>query len=256
MDELVDTHIHLDFDAYALDFDEVIARANSAGVTKIITIGAGGGIESSRAAVQISQKYPKIWAAIGIHPHDAGKDISFDEIERLASSDKVVAVGECGLDFFRDWSPVDAQREVFRFQIELAKRLKKPLIIHSRDAGTECLSTLIECNAKDVRGVFHCYGEDHEFAKKLADIGFLISITGTVTFKNAHKLREIVKNVPLEQIMLETDGPYMAPEPHRGSRSESAHVQLIARKVAEIKGITINEVCEATTSNVKRLFGI
>lgn len=253
--ELIDTHIHLDFNQYDADRDEVLARARAASVNRMISIGAGGGLDATRRAVALAEKYPNIWASVGLHPHDAGHSLTEEELRSLAKSPKVVAIGETGLDFFRDWSPADLQYKWFGFQIELAKELKKPLIIHSRSAGDECLRMLTERDAKSVRGVFHCYSEDATFAEKLLDIGFLVSFTGTVTFKKADALRAIVKEIPLSQIMVETDGPYMAPEPFRGQRSESAHVVQIAQTIASVKGISFEEVCAATTKNAVSLFG-
>lgn len=254
--ELIDTHIHLDFDQYDTDRDALFARAHAVSVNRMISIGAGGGIASTKRALALSERYPFVWASVGLHPHDAGHEVTEEEIRTLARSQKVVAIGETGLDFFRDWSPVDMQYKWFAFQIELAKELKKPLIIHSRDAGTECLRMLKEQNAQEVRGVFHCYSEDAAFAAQLREIGFLVSFTGTVTFKKADVLRSIVKEIPLDQIMVETDGPYMAPEPYRGQRSESAHVVQVAQTIAAVKGISFEEVCKATTQNAESLFGL
>ncbi len=252
--ELIDTHIHLDFDQYDADRDELFARAHAASVNRMISIGAGSGIASTRRAVALAEKYPFVWASVGVHPHDAGHDISLDEIRSLANHPKVVAIGETGLDFFRDWSPREKQEEWFLTQINLAKDLQKPLVIHSREAGEESLAMLIKQGAAAVGGVYHCYSENAEFAARLRDINFLVSITGTVTFKKADAYRAIVKDIPLEQLMLETDGPYMAPEPYRGQRSESAHVVEIAKTIARIKDISYEEVCRVTTENAKRLF--
>ncbi len=252
--ELIDTHIHLDFDQYDPDRKELFARAHAASVNRMITIGAGGGIASTLRAISLAEENQFVWASVGVHPHDAGHEISLKEIRSLAAHPKVVAIGETGLDFFRDWSPIDRQREWFKAQIDISKELSKPLIIHSREAGEEAIATLIREGADAVGGVFHCYSEDAAFAKRLMEINFLISITGTVTFKKADKLRNIVKEIPLEQIMVETDGPYMAPEPYRGARSESAHVVEIARTIASIKEISFEEVCRVTTENAERLF--
>lgn len=254
MSELYDTHIHLDFEQYVGEEEAILTRAREAGVTKLITIGAGGGIESTRDAIEIAERFPNVWASVGVHPQNAGQEISFDEIIDLASRPKVVAIGETGLDFYRDWSPQEAQRDWFKKQIILAKEIKKPLIIHSRDAADECLETLKSLGAKEVRGVFHCYSEDASFAKKLREIDFLVSFTGNITFKKAESVREAAKHIPLDQIMVETDGPFMAPEPHRGKRSESMHVVEIAKVIASVKGIPYEEVCKQTCENAECLF--
>lgn len=253
--ELIDTHIHLDFEQYDTDREELIQRAHAQSVTRILSIGAGGGIESTRKAIAIAKQYPSVWASAGVHPQDAGQTVSEEELRVFAADPRVIAIGETGLDFFRDWSPRELQYQWFKFQIELAKELKKPLIIHSRDAGEECLKLLRERNAKDVRGVFHCYSENAQFAERLREIGFLVSFTGSITFKKADALRAIVKDIPLTQIMVETDGPYMAPEPYRGKRSESVHVVEVAKTIASIKAVSFEEVCAVTTQNALSLFG-
>ena len=213
---LIDTHIHLDFEKYQEDLDEVLLRAKQAGVNYSICIGAGSGRNSIDGAYDLAQKYPdQLFCTLGVHPHDAGKEISEKEIIDKAERGNIVAIGETGFDFHYDFAPKDLQEKWFRFQIELAKSYKLPLIIHSREAGEESLKLLTEMSAHEVGGVFHCYSEDDKFAEKLRDINFLVSCTGTLTFKKADAYREVFKNIPLTQIMLETDGPYMAPETHR-----------------------------------------
>ncbi len=252
--EITDSHTHLDSTEFDADRDAVIARAHAAGVTRIVTIGAGFGAASTRNAIALAEKYPFIWASAGVHPHDA--KIASDEIplEELANHPRVVAIGETGLDFFKELSPVPDQERWFRAQILLARKLKKPLIIHSRQAGPQCLDILIEMKASEVGGVFHCYAEDANFAKKLAAINFLVSFPGTLTFKKAENVREIAKTIPLSQIMVETDAPYMAPEPYRGKRCESAFVVETAKMLAHIQGVSLEECARITTENAKRLF--
>lgn len=255
---LIDTHIHLDFDAYDADRSALLDRARAAGVHYSISIGAGGGLASTDRALQLATTHEQIFATVGLHPHDASFDISETALrERLAKNPqerKIVAIGETGLDYFKEWSPIDAQKHWFRHQIELAKEYKLPLIVHNREAGEDCLCILRETGASEVGGVFHCYSEDAEFAATLRELNFLVSFTGVITFKKSDRVRAIIKDIPLDQIMLETDGPYMAPEPYRGQRSESAHVVQMAQVLADVKGISFEEACIATTTNAKRLF--
>ena len=252
---LIDTHIHLDFEKYQHDLDLVLERARNASVLYSICIGAGGGIESTDDAYRLAQKYPsQLFATAGVHPHDAAKDISENDLIDRASKPGIVAIGEAGFDFHYDFAPKESQEKWFRFQNELAKAKKLPLIIHSREAGPESLNLLTKLNAHEVGGVFHCYSEDDQFAKKLKDINFLVSCTGTVTFRKAQPYRDIIKNIPLNQLMLETDGPYMSPEPFRGQRSESSHVKIIAEMIAKIHDTSLDEVANITTQNAKRLF--
>lgn len=254
--ELVDSHTHLDASDFDSDRESVIERAVAAGVTRIVTIGAGSGAQSAHNALEIANKYPFIWASVGIHPHDAQVDHNPDLIRSLAANPRAVAIGETGLDFYRDFAPVDLQEKWFRTQIEIAIEVKKPLIIHSREAGEASFKILSEMNAKAVGGVFHCYAEDAEFAKRLASINFMISVPGSITFKKNDKFREIIKAIPLEQIMVETDAPFLAPEPFRGKRCESMHVLTTAMKIAEVKGMELEEVARVTTANALRFFSI
>ena len=257
---LIDTHIHLDFEAYDVDRKALLQRAKDAGVTRSISIGSGGGLASTDQALLLASKYEQVFASVGVHPQDASFDLKEEDLRQRLIGDikekKIVAIGETGLDYFKDWSPVDAQKYWFRLQIEIAKDLKLPLIIHNREAGNDCLSILSELHAQDVGGVFHCYSEDASFAKKLRDMNFLVSFTGVITFKKSDATRAVLKEIPLEQIMVETDGPYMAPEPYRGKRSESAHVVEMAKTIAAVKGVSFEEVCEVTTQNACRLFGL
>jgi TatD DNase family protein len=254
--ELIDTHCHLDSEQFDSDRDDCIKRAVAAGVTRMITIGTGSGLAGARRAIELTRKYPMIWASVGLHPHNAADDFSANELEQLALDPKVVAIGETGLDTFRDWSPIDKQRAAFELQIELARAVKKPLIIHSRMTGAECLETLIRTDAADVGGVFHCFSEDAEFARRLRDINFRISLPGQLTFKKNHPFREICRDIPIEQILIETDSPYLTPEPHRGKRCEPAYVLETAKKLAEVKGLSLAEVGAITTRNALELFSL
>ena len=253
--ELIDTHCHLT----QLPPEELVAqleRARLAGVTKAICIGAGHGVEASIKATELAQSQSNIWCSVGIHPHDAKEIESFSKIEELATLPRVVAIGETGLDFFRDWSPFDLQEAVFIKSIKLALKVNKPLIIHCRNAGERCLELLKAHSASNMRGVFHCYSEDATFAERIFEIGFIVSFPGSLTFKKSEELRQRANLIPLDRIMLETDSPYMAPEPFRGKNSEPAHVRIIAECLAKVKSLTIEEIAVATTTNATKLFDL
>lgn len=251
---ITDSHTHLDSEVFDNDREEMIERAFAAGVTRLVTVGAGAGLDSAVRAIALAERYPFVWATVGVHPHDAGKDIDFDHLTELTRHPKVVAVGETGLDFFRDWAPKDRQYLYFEQQIALALAAKKPLVIHSRDAGDECLRILTTNGAAAVGGVFHCFSENAEFAAKLREIGFLVSFPGFITFKKQQDARNTCSTIPLEQIMVETDAPYMAPEPYRGKRCEPSFVVETARQLAALKGLSLQEVARQTTDNALRLF--
>ena len=254
--ELCDSHTHLDAPEFAEDCEEVIARARTSGVSRIISIGSGYGLESARRTVQLAENHHGMWAAVGVHPHEVETPYSLDELRDLGKHEKVVAIGEIGLDVFRNRSPFDLQEKHFRIQVELAKDLKKPLSIHSREAGAKVLKILKELHAEEAGGVFHCYAEDADFAKELADMNFAVSFTGAITFKNADKTREIAKAIPLGQILIETDAPYLTPVPNRGKRCESSMLVLTAEALAKIKGLSFEEVAETTTQNAIRDFNL
>jgi TatD DNase family protein len=251
---LVDTHAHLDNEHLYKDLKGVVGRAQLAGVEKIISIGAGDGSLSAERAVEIAKSYTQIWATVGIHPHDADSDYNFSIIEELAVNPKVVGIGETGLDLFKEWAPFDKQLVVFVKQIELAIKVNKPLIIHSRNAGKECLSILKKLNAERVGGVFHCYSESFSFYEQLRQLNFYVSFPGIITFKNASAMREVVKMIPLSHILVETDSPYLAPEPHRGKVCESSYIEIIVKKIAELKNIDFNDCAEQLLKNTYKLF--
>lgn len=252
---LCDTHCHL-LSLEHKPIEDIISDSIKNNVSIMLCIGLQSVERSAQEAFEFVCNYDFIWAALGVHPHDAGEYLDIDFLEPLISKEKVVGIGETGLDFFRDWSPFENQKMLFRNTIALAKNLRKPLIIHSRDALDETVEIIRQTKAKEVGGVFHCYSGEAELAKELADLNFLVSFPGTLTFKNAHRLRETAKQIPIEQIMLETDCPYMAPEPDRGKPSEPKHVLNIALKLADVKQMTLEEVAKATTANAKRLFRI
>jgi len=257
--ELIDTHTHLDFPQFDGDREAVIARAREAGVTTIINVGAD--IESSLASVALAERYPFIYAAVGVHPHDASilDETTLAKLKELARHPKVVAIGEIGLDYYRNLSPRDVQRRVFRLQLKLALDVGKPVIIHDRDAHREVLEILKEVAQKAdgrLTGVMHCFSGSPEMAREVLKLGFRISVAGPVTFKNARKLPQIVRELPLDRLLIETDCPYLAPHPYRGKRNEPAYVRLVAEAIAAIKGMPVEEIARATLQNALRLFGI
>ncbi|MBX7143583.1 MAG: TatD family hydrolase [Oligoflexia bacterium] len=252
--EFIDTHVHIASAEFDCDRDLVIQRAQEAGVRRFVCIGAGTGLDSAQQAVALAERHPFIWASVGVHPHDADRDVDKKALETLCAHPRVVAIGETGLDFHYDFAPRARQEAWFIAQIELARAHKKPLIIHSRLAGKECLAILKQHSASEVGGVFHCYSEDAAFAAELAKINFLVSLPGIITFKNAEALRKTVKDIPLEQIMLETDAPFLAPIPYRGKRCESSFLPHTAQTLADIKGLPIEEIATITTKNAERFF--
>ena len=250
---LIDTHCHLDMLKHK-PLEQVLLDAYERRVAHMICIGAADGLDSADRAIALATTHDNIFASVGIHPHDANSEISISSLETQAQHQRVVAIGETGLDFFRDWSPFAEQERVFIESIALARRVNKPLIIHCRDAHQRCIELLKEHQANEVGGVFHCYAETAQMAAELAEMGFLISLTGILTFKAAESVRQAASEIPLSQIMLETDCPYMAPVPYRGKPSEPAHVYEIAMQLAEIKNTSLEEVAKVTSNNAKRLF--
>lgn len=253
---LVDTHAHLDFEELRDDLGGVIQRADNEGVKYIITVGGGKGVESNERAIEIAKKFPDVYASIGLHPDGAGNFNQEAErlLNNLAAEKKVVAVGETGLDFKCN-IPVEIQKRAFKFQIELAQRFHLPLIIHARNAFNEVLEILQTQNQDSHSGVFHCFSGDREIVKKILDLNFYISFTGIITFKNAKSLQDIVRYVPVERLLVETDSPFLSPEPFRGMTNEPARVVYIAKKIAELKGLSFNDVARITSYNSKKLFG-
>ncbi|MDF1577858.1 MAG: TatD family hydrolase [Desulfobulbales bacterium] len=251
---LIDTHCHLDMDHYHEDFTEIIDRARKHGVDRIITVGID--LASSRTAIRLAEENPGVFAAIGIHPHNVGNsaDNDYRQLQALADNPLVVAYGEIGLDFHYNYAPVEVQIEHFTRQVELARQLELPLVVHDRDAHREVLDILTGAGPFPMGGVMHCFSGDSDFARAVVDLGFHLSIPGVVTFKKAAVLQEAVRGVPLERIILETDGPFLAPEPRRGRRNEPALLLFTAQKVAELKGLDLDEVAAATTANAEKLF--
>ncbi|MCR4440208.1 MAG: TatD family hydrolase [bacterium] len=252
--ELIDTHAHLDFPELAEDVADVTRRAREVGVVSIVNVGVD--LASSLASVRLAEKYEGVYAAVGIHPHDAAtaRDEALRELRTLARHPKVVAVGEIGLDYYRGHSPRDVQRQVFGRLLSMAADVGLPVIIHTRQAWDDVLAAVREVMGDSGRGVFHCFSGGIEGAREVLAMGFHVSFTGVLTFKNA-RAGEVLAHVPLERLLLETDCPFMAPEPHRGRRNEPAYVHLIAQKVADVLGVPLAEVAQRTTENARRLFG-
>ena len=254
---LIDSHAHLDDLRYDTDRDNVLQRAEAAGIEAIVTIGCD--LATSQAAVALAQAHPNVFATIGVHPHEAKeiKDGWYDSFRSLSRQPKIVAYGEIGLDYHYDHSPREIQRERFREQIHLARELRLPLIIHTREAQEDTVTILREEGAVDVGGVFHCFSGDAWLAKDALDLGFYLSFSGVLTFKNATMLREIAKTVPLDRLMVETDCPYLTPVPYRGKRNEPAYVQYVAETLAEARGNgSFESIARATVDNTKRIFRI
>ncbi|MGE4398473.1 MAG: TatD family hydrolase [Campylobacterales bacterium] len=255
---LIDTHCHLDDARYFDDLDEVIARSVECGVDRFIIPGAGPA--DLLRAVQISEKYENAYFAVGVHPYHAAE---FDEKAfELVSHPKCVAVGECGLDYYRlledeneKISEKKLQADVFAAQIEIAKKAKKPLIVHIRDASTDSKKMLLELRAAEVGGVLHCYNADHNLLS-LADEGFYFGVGGVLTFSNAKKLVEVLPKIPLDRLLFETDAPYLTPMPHRGKRNEPSYMPLVVKKTSELLGISQEKLAEISNENSKKLFGV
>lgn len=251
-----DTHAHLDDKQFSQDQDKVILRAKEAGLQYIVNVGYN--VPSAKRTLELISKYDFIYGAVGMHPHDA-KDLdgeSLQVLKKIALEPKIVAIGEIGLDYYWNHSPHDVQQRVFRRMIDFARELKKPIIIHDRDAHEDVFRIIKEEGASEVGGIFHCYSGSWPMAKEAVELGFYISIAGPVTFHNAKKTIEVVKEIPLDKLLIETDSPYLAPVPYRGKRNESAYVVKVAEMIAEIKGVPLLEVAKTTLENGKKVFGI
>ncbi|OCS93886.1 TatD family hydrolase [Caryophanon latum] len=254
---LIDTHVHLNADQYwDNDLQEVIDRALAAKVERMVVIGFDE--VTIKRAMQLIEEYDFIYAVIGWHPVDAidCTDEYLQWIEELAAHPKVVGIGETGLDYYWDKSPKDVQQYWFRKQIQLAKKLQLPIIIHNRDATGDVVRILKEEDAKEVGGIMHCYGGSVETARDCINMNFMISLGGPVTFKNARQPKEVATEIPLEHLLIETDAPYLTPHPYRGKRNEPAYVALVAEEIARLKNISVEEVAAATTANALKFFKI
>jgi len=255
---LIDSHAHIQGKEYAGEAEAVIERARAAGVEKIVVVGGAGDMSSNTDAVALAARFENVYATVGMHPHDA-KDVGAEELQtlkELAASPKVVAVGETGLDYYYSHSPNDVQQRVFGQFIHMAHDTDLPIVVHERDAARDAVELLRTEGSAKLRGVIHCFTGDYEAACAYLDLGFYLSFTGIITFKNAEPLREVVRKVPLEKMFVETDSPYLTPVPHRGRRNEPAYVRFVAETIAKAKGVEFAEVARVTSANVKKLFRI
>jgi TatD DNase family protein len=255
-DMFIDSHAHLDMEQFDTDRDEVIQRALSADVKHVVTVGIDVG--SSLKAISLTEEYPSVFAAAGIHPHNAdvtdGRDLK--QIEAICIEKKVVAIGEIGLDFYRNFSSRHNQRIRLKQQLDIAVRSNLPVVVHDREAHEEVWKILSSFKGDGLQGVIHCFSGDINLAKAFIEMGYFISIPGTVTFPKASLMHEVVAGIPLDTMLVETDSPFLSPIPYRGKRNEPSRVIYAAQKVAEIRGITLDEVATHTSNNARRLFRI
>lgn len=249
-----DSHAHLDEDCFQPDFAEILARMRQNGVTNMMNIGFD--LASSERSIQLAERYDWIYAAIGSHPDDAAQvdEARIEDYRRLAKNPRVKAIGEIGLDYHYEDPVREVQKRAFRMQLALARELDLPVVVHEREAHGDAMEILKDF--PDVRGVFHCFSGSVELARELVKRGWYIGLTGVVTFKNARKAVEVAQSVPLERLLIETDCPYMAPVPHRGKRNDPSFVPLVAQKIAELRGIPVEEVGRATAENARNVLGI
>lgn len=253
---IFESHAHYDDKRFDADRHELLAQLPETGIQYILNVAAD--MPSAHTTVALANQYDYIYGAVGVHPHDVKdmKEEDLDVLEELTNNNKIVAVGEIGLDYYYDFSPKEDQRVWFRKQIELAKKLNLPVIIHSRDAAKDTFDIISETDAKKVGGVIHCYSGSLEMAREYVKMGFYIGIGGVVTFKNAAKLKELVEQISIDQLLIETDSPYLAPVPNRGKRNDSRNLKYIAEEIGKIKGLTALEVIQCTNVNACKLFGI
>jgi len=255
--DLIDSHAHVDFPQFDDDRDAMLERARAAGVNTILAIGVGPGPEKLDAAVPYAEAHDWIYTTVGIHPHEA-KQVTSEHLEtlaRLANHPKVIAWGEIGLDYFYGHSPRDVQQRVFRAQMELAHAAKLPLIIHCRDAWSDCLDILNEYwKPTGLGGILHCFTSTIEDARRGVDMGFMVSFTGNLTYPKAQNIRDVAKDLPLEKILIETDSPYLAPQAVRGKRNEPAYVAEVAKALANVRDLGTEETAAATAENFRRFF--
>ncbi len=255
---LVDTHCHLDPQYFPAGPDEAIARAEAVGIRGFVVIGVGRDLAPARAAVSLARRLPdRVGAAVGVHPHDAATldDAAYAELRSLGARSEVLAIGEIGLDYHYDHCPRDKQREVFARLVTLSRELRKPIVVHTREAPADTLDILEREGARDVGGIIHCFSEDRAFADRALDLGFYISFSGIVTFKSSAVIQDVARWAPLDRILVETDSPYLAPVPMRGKPCEPSFVVHTARHVATLRNMPFEALCEVTTTNAERRFG-
>ncbi len=258
MIKIYDSHAHLNFDDYGKDREDVIRRAFNAGIEFIINIGSGMGTKGNYDAIGIANAYEKVYATVGLHPHEASlfSGQTLQEIDKLSDEPKVIAIGEVGLDYHYMHSPAEAQIKAFEAFIELARKKRLPLVIHSRDANKESMGMLKKAHAGDVGGVIHSYGGDMEQAAEAIELGFYLSINGIITFKNAQSLRDAVAKLPVERLLIETDCPFLSPVPYRGKRNEPAYTAYVLKAISELKHINEDKLSGILLDNALKAFGI
>ena len=255
---LIDSHAHIQGNEYEGEVEAVIERARGAGVEKIIAVGGAGDMSSNTAAIALADSFHAVYATVGMHPHDA-KDVGIEELETLrglTTHPKVVAVGETGLDYYYNHSSHDFQEQVFSSFIHMACETGLPIVVHERDAAEKAAELLRQEGNGKLCGVIHCFTGNYQSARAYLDLGFYLSFTGIITFKNAEPLRAVVRQIPLDRILVETDAPYLTPVPHRGKRNEPAYVRFVAETVAKVRGISLEEVASITTANTQKLFSL
>jgi TatD DNase family protein len=253
---LIDSHSHLEMPAFREDLEQVIQRAKASSVEYIFTVGTEK--KDWNRALELAHSHPSVYAILGVHPHNA-REIdaeTYPTLRKLCAEEKVRAYGEIGLDFYRNLSPREVQLKRFREQIQFAKELGLPVVVHDREAHQETLEILKSEKADECGGIIHCFSGDYKMAKECIEMGFFISISGSITFKNAGGFQEVVKQIPLDFLLIETDAPFLAPVPFRGKRNEPSYVRYTAQKVAEIKKVSLEKVAEVTTKNALRVYGL
>ena len=253
---LFDSHAHYNDERFKDDVDEVLSAMNENNVGLILN--SCSSLDEVPDIFAICEKYPFVYASVGIHPHEVSEltEADMDKLKEYAKNPKVKAIGEIGLDYFYDFSPRDIQQKCFARQVDVARELKMPVVIHDREAHKDCMDILREHKVSEVGGVFHCYAGSVEMAKEILDWGMYIAFGGSLTFKKSVRPVEVAKYVPLDRIVIETDSPYLTPEPHRGKRNSSLYIHYVAEKLAAVKGISVEEIENATYENAKKCFGI
>jgi TatD DNase family protein len=257
--QLIDSHAHVDFPQFDEDRAAMIERARAAGVVGLLAIGTGPGPEKLDSAIPFAEKYDWMWATVGIHPHEAAQvtDEHLRTLESLVKRPRVIAWGEIGLDYHYDFSPREVQQVVFRRQLALARAAKLPIIIHCREAWPDCLEILEQdWRSSGLGGIFHCFSGTVEEARRGIEMGFVVSFAGNMTYPKAQNLRDVARDLPLDSLLIETDSPYLAPQPHRGRRNEPAYVAEVARTLATVRNLGTEEIAASTAANFRRFFGL
>jgi TatD DNase family protein len=256
---LIDSHAHIDFPQFDEDRAAMLDRTREAGVSALLAIGTGPGPEKLDSAIPFAEQHDWIWATVGIHPHEASKvtDAHIHELEKLAEHPRVIAWGEIGLDYHYDFSPRDIQSYVFRRQLASARAAKLPIIIHCREAWSDCLAVLNDdWRSSALGGILHCFTGTLEEARQGVDMGFLVSFAGNVTYPKSQNLRDVARDLPLDSLLIETDSPYLAPQSHRGRRNEPAYVAEVAQTLANVRNSSLGDVADSTAANFRRFFGL